>query len=236
MENSLEQGIALYKAGNYTQVLALLLNGDPGQSAAGNRDYAYYIGLAYMKLKQYEDALPYLELVVTAGENLEQVRQCRFLLAVIYSLTGRERLADFELRKLLDSGYKPGAVYAALAYTAWTQNKTGECLSFYEQALKKEENNVTALNGLGYVLACMGKDLTSALKLCRKAVDAAPNSAACLDSLGWVYYKMGMFDEARKYIEKAKKIDRARKEIAAHYETVIEAEKTTVTIKSENRL
>jgi tetratricopeptide (TPR) repeat protein len=236
MENSLWQGIVLYNAGKYTQALASFLSEVPSQPETGNMAYAYYIGLCYMKLKQYEEALSYLELVVTAGENLEQMRQCRLLLGVVYSLTGRDRLADFELRKLLDSGYKTAAVYAALAYTAWTQEKTNECISYYELALSKEQTNLTAMNGLGYVLASMGKDLTVALKLCRKAVETAPKSPACLDSLGWVYYKMGMIGEAKKYVERAKKIDGASKEIAAHYEAVLEAVKMTDKIKPENRL
>jgi Flp pilus assembly protein TadD len=223
MENSLEQGIALYKAGKYTQALAVLLNGAPNE-ATGTMDFAYYIGLAYMKLKHYEEALTYLELVVTAGENLAQIRQCRLLLGVAYSQTGRDQLADFELTKLLDSGYKTAAVYAALAYVCWTQQKANEAISYYELALAKEKTNVTAMNGLGYVLACIGKDLAMALQLCRKAVDAAPGSAAFLDSLGWVYVKLGMLTEARVYLEKAKKLDGTHKEISNHYEALVQAE------------
>jgi tetratricopeptide (TPR) repeat protein len=116
-----------------------------------------------------------------------------------------------------------------LAYTAWTQQKNNESISFYEMALAKEKNCVTALNGLGYVLACLGKDLAVALKLCRKAVETAPDSAACLDSLGWVYYKMGMLKEAREYLEKAKKINSEHKDIKTHYEELVGAEQKAAT-------
>jgi tetratricopeptide (TPR) repeat protein len=228
MKTSLEQGIELFQSGEYTEALDVFLGGGPDQST-GNLDYAYYIGLTYMKLKQYEDALAYLELVVTAGASFEQVYQCRLLLGIVYTLTGRDRLADFEFRKLLDSGYKTAAVYAALAYVAWTQQKTNESISFYEMALAKEKNCGNAMNGLGYVLACLGKDLAVALKLCRKAVETSPDSAACLDSLGWVLYKLGNLKEARKYLEKAKKINSEHKDINIHYEELVGAEKKAAT-------
>ena len=67
----------------------------------------------------------------------------------------------------------------------------------------------------------MNKDLTKALSCCKKAVDANPNSAACLDSLGWVYYKLGMIEDAKKYLEQAEQIDRDNEEIAEHLKAVI---------------
>jgi Tfp pilus assembly protein PilF len=169
-----------------------------------------------MRLKQYENALTYLELVVTSGASVAQVRQCRLLLAVIYNITKRDRLADFELRKLLDSGYKSVEVYSALAFNCWEQKKINECINFYEQALKKDSENLTAKNGLGYVLASVGRDLSRAFKLCKEAVKASPNSAAFLDSLGWVYFQMGMNKQARDCLERAQAIEPEHEEIAAH--------------------
>ena len=104
-----------------------------------------------------------------------------------------------ELNKLLETGYMTASVYAAIAFVAWEQNDTEKCLEYYEKSLKQDADNITSLNGLGYVLACEEKDLTKALSLCKKVVKSAPKSAACLDSLGWVYYKMGLYDDAIHY-------------------------------------
>ena len=41
----------------------------------------------------------------------------------------------------------------------------------------------------------------------KKALELAPESAACLDTMGWVYYKMGLYYQARKYLEQAHKKD-----------------------------
>ena len=184
--NVLSQGIEFYNQKKYSDALTFFLTLS-SETGADSLDVAYYLGLCYAKLSRYEDSLLYLEQVVTAGKDEERVLQCRLILAVIYSLSGRKRLAAFELNKLLEAEYKPASVYAALAFVAWEQSDTEKCLDYYEKSLDADPENVTALNGMGYVLACEDKDLTKALSFCKKAVKASPNSAACLDSLGWVY-------------------------------------------------
>ena len=214
-ENILSKGIAHYKKGEYTDALAFFL-ALPADCGADKLDTAYYLGLCYSKLHKYDDALLYLEQVVTSGTHIERTLQCRFLLAVIYAISGRKRLADFELGKLMETGYMAPSVYAAIAFVAWEQNDTEKCLDYYEQSLKQDKHNITALNGLGYVLACQDKDLSRALTLCKQAVDYAPESAACLDSLGWVYYKLGLFEDARKYLYQAAELDKHNETISEH--------------------
>lgn len=218
--NILQAGIELYNQKKYSDALAFFL-ALPENSGADGNDVAYYLGLCYAKLKRYEDALLYLEQVVTGGSKLNRISQCRYLLAVIYTLSGRKRLANFELNKLLENDYRPASVYASMAYIAWEQQETEQALDFYNRSLEIDENNVTALNGLGYVLAMEDRDLTKALSLCKKAVEYSPDSAACLDSLGYVYYKLGLFKDAKKYLEMAEQLDKENEIIAGHIRDVV---------------
>ena len=213
--SELKKGIDLYNGKAYADSLAFFLS-LPTSTEADKMEIAYFLGLCYAKLHKYDEALVYLESVVTSGGKLERVLQCRFLLAVIYAVSGRKRLADFELNKLLETGYMTASVYAAIAFVAWEQEDTEKCLSYYEKSLENDSKNVTSLNGLGYVLACEEKDLTKALSLCKKAVEQAPDSAACLDSLGWVYYKLGLFKDSLKYLEQAEVLDKDNDVIAEH--------------------
>ena len=215
----LREGIKFYSEGQFEKALGFFLS-LPSDSGADRNEIAYYLGLCNTKLKRYDDALLYLEQVVTSGINLEKTLQCRFLLAVIYVETGRKRLADFELNKLLDTGYMTASVYAAIAFIAWEQKDFNRCLDFYEKSLEKDPDNISSLNGLGYVLACQERDLTKALSLCKQAVKISPNSAACLDSLGWVYYKMGLYDDALQYLTRAEQINTDSVEIADHIQSV----------------
>ena len=215
----LDEGKLLYTQKKYKKALSFFL-GLPSDSAADKNEVSYYLGLCYTKLQRYDDALLFLEQVVTSGVQLERTLQCRFLLAVIYALSGRKRLADFELSKLLETSYMQASVYAAIAFIAWSQNDTERCPNYYEQSLRKDPDNITSLNGLGYVLACQEKDLTRALSLCKQAVKSAPKSAACLDSLGWVYYKLGLYKDALQYLQMAEQIDTTNVEIAEHIKSV----------------
>lgn len=215
MQDLLQQGIAFYKQKRYTDSLSFFL-GLPADASVDSIELAYYIGLCYAKLERWEDALLYLEQVVTSGTELDRVLQCRFLLAVIYALSGRKRLAEFELNKLLETGYQTASVYAAIAYVAWEQNDVEKSLQYYEKSLEADPENLTSLNGMGYVLACENKDLTKALSYCKKATEAEPKSAACLDSLGWVYFKLGLLKEAKKYLDEAQKLDGGNEIIREH--------------------
>lgn len=220
----LKEGIELYNNGKYSDSLAFFL-GLPEDSSIDNIDLAYYIGLCYAKLERYDDALLYLEQVVTSGTDINRTLQCRFLLAVIYALSGRKRLSDFELNKLLETGYKTSSVYAAIAFVSWEQNDTEKCLDYYRKSLAVDPENPTALNGIGYVLATQDKDLTQALAYCKKAVGYNPDSGACLDSLGWVYYKLGLYKEARKYLKKAAKKMPKNAEIQEHLRLLDEVDR-----------
>lgn len=222
VNNILSEGIQLYKDGDYSQSLAFFLS-LPTDVAVDKMEVAYFLGLCYAKLQNYDEALLFLEQVVTSGTQLDRVLQCRFLLAIIYALSGRKRLADFELNKLLETGYMTASVYAAIAFIAWEQKDTEKCLAYYEKSLEKDPDNISSLNGLGYVLASSDKDLTRALSLCKQAVKVAPKSAACLDSLGWVYYKLGLYNDALNYLEQAEKLDTENTVIANHIKAVAKA-------------
>ncbi len=214
-KNILSEGITLYQKKDFTGALTFFIS-LPENPEIDNIELAYYIGLCYAKLERYEDALLYLEQVVTAEEESDRVLQCRYLLAVIYAMTGKKRLADFELNKLLETGYKPASVYASLAYIAWEQGEVEKCISYYKKALEADPENGTALNGMGYVLACEEKDLSKALTYCKKALDKNPQSPACLDSIGWVYHKLGLKSDAEKYLNQALALKPDNREIIEH--------------------
>ncbi len=226
--NSLSEGIALFNEKNYADALTSFLS--ISTDDVNPVEVAYYVGLCYSKLERYDDALLYLEQVVTAeGEmasdlDLQRVLQCRYLLAVIYCTTGRRKLADFELKQLLDLGYKKASVYASLAFIAWEEDNVEKCIEYYNKSLAEDGENPTALNGLGYVLANEERDLARALSYCQKAIAIAPDSPACLDSLGWVYYKMGLYGESKKYLQLAKQKNPSNKLIDEHLKLVLQEE------------
>lgn len=200
---ALKTGMSLYNEGKVQEALDAFLSVTATEQERGELNY--YIGLCCASLARYDDAMTYLEQVVTEGDeqkNAERVLQCRLILSVVYTLTGRHSLAEFEMQKLLDAGYKEASVYCAAAFMAWEERDTDKCISYYERALEYDKDCITALNGLGYVLCQEGRDLTRALECCSRAVQATP-TAACLDSLGMVYMKLGMKAKGTECLERA---------------------------------
>lgn len=219
MTEVMKNGIELYRDGNYADALLEFLE-QPAGEAANNLELAYFIGLCYARLERYEDALVYLEQVVTADSDLARVYQCRILLAVVYSFTGRTRLADFELRKLLEAGYESVQVYCSLGFVAFENGETEDAVQWYEKALDLDDVNPTALNGLGFILADTGGDYTRALTMCKKAVDADPENPAYLDSIGWVYHRLGFRQESLTFTRRALERAPDNKIIKNHLEEI----------------
>ncbi len=86
-----------------------------------------------------------------------------------------------------------------------------------QELVKKEPDNATYNNDLGYIWADHDKNLDEAEKLIKKALDKEPDSSAYLDSMGWVLYKKKKFKEAKEYLLKAiKNPDGEHAEILDH--------------------
>ena len=218
---SLNEGIRLYRLKRWDLALVELLAVNTEKfSPDENIELAYYLGLCYTKMERYDDALLYLEQVVTSGQDLLRGFQCRMTLAYIYVITKRSKLAEFELKRLVSSGFESAQLYTTLAYAAWSQKHFKKAVDYYEKALDLDENNTTALNGLGYILVDNDFDLIRGLRCCKKAVDIKPQNPAYLDSLGWAYYKNGELLEARTWLRRALDAAPELADIKEHFKTV----------------
>jgi len=71
------------------------------------------------------------------------------------------------------------------------------------KVLEIDPSHSAALNFLGYSLAEEGERQDEALELVQLALELDPWNGAYLDSLGWVYFRMGRFDDAREPLEAA---------------------------------
>jgi tetratricopeptide (TPR) repeat protein len=193
---------------------------ETGFSVEDNEELAYYLGLCHTKLRHYEDALIYLDQVIGSGQNVLRSYQCRMALSYIYVITNKDKMAEFELMRLRKSGFESAQLYTSLAYLAWMRKSVQEAVDFYERALEMDENNTTAMNGLGYVLVETNADPIRGHRLCRRAVDRKPQNAAYMDSLGWACFKNGDILSARTWLRRAIDLAAGEKEIQDHWRVV----------------
>jgi Flp pilus assembly protein TadD len=214
MDEALSEASRLVARRDWIGALGALRGVEPNE---GNQfEIAYLFGICHARLGDWDNALLYLEQVVTGGLDRVRDAQCRMALAYVYSVTGRHRLAEYELERLREKGVESTQVFSFLGYSAWAQGKSEEGIRWYAKALDLDPENANALNGMGYLLACEGKDGARALTYCRKAVDKKPDNPAYIDSLAWAYYKLGFAEEARDQIYRARALAPGMPEIREH--------------------
>ncbi|MAM71703.1 MAG: hypothetical protein CMP91_11230 [Gammaproteobacteria bacterium] len=88
------------------------------------------------------------------------------------------------------------------------------------EIMRLEPNNPTAFNSLGYYLADRTDRYEEAYELILRAAELSPNDPAIIDSLGWIQYKLGMYEEARINLERAFELYPDH-EVAAHLGEVL---------------
>ena len=84
----------------------------------------------------------------------------------------------------------------------WQESKVD-----FRRALTDSRQNPYVLNYLGYTLADRNEELEEARRLISEAVEQMPDNGAFVDSLGWVLYRLGEFDEAVTQMELAIKLE-----------------------------
>ncbi|MDF1810436.1 MAG: hypothetical protein P1U42_12150 [Phycisphaerales bacterium] len=85
------------------------------------------------------------------------------------------------------------AYTAAALATAFEQNEQAGL--FYQLSLSYDPNHAWSNNDYGYMLAEAGDQIELAIELLERATAAMPDEASIVDSLGWVRYKLGIFDD-----------------------------------------
>jgi tetratricopeptide (TPR) repeat protein len=138
-----------------------------------DRDVYLRLGIIESRVKRWSDAAESLDKAEQLSTNADDKAYVWFLRG---DLLQRQKLydqADGEFRKVLG-------------------------------ALPPTDPQVAAtLNYLGYMNADRGVKLDESLNFVKQALVAEPSNGAYLDSLGWVYYKLGKYDLAEENLTKA---------------------------------
>jgi tetratricopeptide (TPR) repeat protein len=90
-----------------------------------------------------------------------------------------------------------------LAVVYQNLNKRSKAEALYRRVLETSPGDVGTLNNLAMVLAEDKAKRQEALQLARKAQQLAPGSPAVEDTLGWILYLSGDYDEAGRWLSSA---------------------------------
>ena len=173
------------------------------------------------KLKRADEAFARLRELQANADAEDETRRDAFL------LEAELRKQDANLDGELDAYARGLAAFpdeAALLYARalmWERrDEIPRAEADFRKILATDADDVNALNALGYTLADRTERYQEALELIARAIAAQPDSAAIIDSYGWVLYRLGRKEDALIELRRAftKQKDA---EIAAHLAEVL---------------
>lgn len=183
--------------------------------------------------KQVQITRQTAQLLVESGQTEEAIRILQDLADKQNNIEAQIQIGDIhrnagdypQALKAYDAAYemldhKITAKYWDLSFA---RGMTHERLKNWDQAEKDlqtallyEPDQPYVLNYLGYSWADKGTNLDKAAEMIEKAVRLKPDDGAIVDSLGWVYFRMGRFEKAVKTLEQAVELAPTEAEINDH--------------------
>lgn len=176
------------------------------------------LGLSLAQNNHHDDAIGYLKKSVELNPN-----DINALSAYAYTLSQLKQNdeAITYLKKALIISPDDVNLLGTLGLIYNSLEMWDECDSTYGRALKIDSMNALVNNNYAYSLSERGSNLEEALRMVEIAIEADPDNTSYLDTIGWVYYKLGNYVEAKKYLERAIEIGGERAVMLDHLGDVI---------------
>ncbi len=154
----------------------------------------------YSMKKEFGKAVEYLGKAV---DKDPQNPATRYLLGLAYMDARDFKKAEKALLKSLE--LKPDQAdthfHLGILYDQW--DKFDAAVPELKKAFELDPNHSAAMNYLGYSFADRNRDLDEAEALVNRALEIDPDNGSYRDSLGWVYFRKGRYQEAERELRAA---------------------------------
>ncbi len=156
--------------------------------------------LILQERKELEKAIAYLEEVIA---KVPGNAEFMLFLGTLFEEKGEFGKAVDVLERglIVDAENHKIHFRLGVVYDKWGRKE--DCITAMKTVIRLDPEHANALNYLGYTYADLGKNLDEAEELIKRALAKKPDDGYITDSLGWVFYKKGMFEKALEYIQKA---------------------------------
>ncbi|MBU1162447.1 MAG: tetratricopeptide repeat protein, partial [Proteobacteria bacterium] len=130
-----------------------------------------------------------------------------YALAKIYLMEKQEDKAIDQYKAILEKNPNQAGPHMLLGTIYDVQKQFDLAEKHYSMALDINPDFSPAANNLAYLLAKQDKNMNKALSLAQKAKETLPNDPKIMDTLGFIYYKKGLYDSAiAEFTDSLKKI------------------------------
>ncbi len=171
---------------------------EPGSKFYQNA--AIRISLLYRDEGNIGEAINFLE---NAIKNIPDKPETMLYLASFYEEKEEFDNAEKVLKKALIIDPKNIELHFRLGviYDKW--DKKEAAIESMKTVISLDPHNANALNYVGYIYAELGINLDEAERFIKEALKYSHDDGYITDSLGWVYYKKGLYKDALKLLKKA---------------------------------
>ena len=129
-------------------------------------------------------------------------------LGALFINTNQQDRAIAEYQKIVERRPDNATAYTLIGMLDDSRQNYDAAADSYRKALGKDQNAVIAANNLAWLYAVNGKgNLDEAVRLAQGVVQKNPNIPGFVDTLGWVYYKKGLYGAAVEQLRKAVELD-----------------------------
>lgn len=181
-----------------------------------NPEILYNLGVNYCRMGLDRSAINYFKKVINLKQSFIDSLVVKKLLAYAHIRMKEYRDSLDLLQQVLDLVPMDTAALNMKGYCHEAMGKFEDALRVYASIIENEKDNYNAYNSIGFILSKTGADLSQALKCARIAYNSNNDNPAYLDTLGYVYLKMGNMDLARQYLLQALQKAPLSDEIKSH--------------------
>jgi len=181
-----------------------------------NPEILFNLGVNYSKLGLNKTSMKYFERII----NLEQSFIDKLSIIRLYSYT-LIKAKNFDealkfLKYLLKLQHSDIVALNLLGYCYEKKAMFDDAERVFRAILSIDKKNLNAKNSLAYILALNKKKYSEALTLAKSLNEKDSGNPAYNDTIGFIYMKMGKYNEAKKFLLKANSISPYNSEIKLH--------------------
>ena len=178
-----------------------------------------YMGIQYSRFGRFNEAVDALKKSIEINPKLAETR---WLLAETYAMAKQFDSALKEYQWLIDNSAKKDVAYLKQGIVYQIAKDYEKSKAAYLSAVETNPNLADAYNNLAYLMLETKSNYKKGLQWAQKAVSLKPDNPIFLDTLGWLYYQLGDYPNARKYLNKAVKKQPKLAEVHYHLAKVYE--------------
>ncbi len=167
----------------------------------------YILALIYAQLNEAKKAADQYEILLEKKLQERQSNiQLRLILSQLYFFEKDFSRVKDHCKKILEMAPLNESAFFMLAIVANEEGRFDDAIAGFKEILIRNPEFADAMNSLAYLYAEQNMELQDALVLADKAVASEPSNGSFVDTLGWVYFKLGDNEKAFEFLKMASRL------------------------------